>query len=66
MRKSYYKPRPAREITCERCGAKFLVKGAGHSRDKYCVECKVEVYEENQKKRDKKRKRQRTARLRRG
>ena len=44
--------RPAREMTCIKCGVKFYVKGSGGSA-KYCIECRVEVYEENQKKRKK-------------
>lgn len=41
-------PRPAREITCAGCGDKFFVKTKGKT--KYCIECKVDVLEERQKK----------------
>lgn len=46
---SYYKPRPARELTCERCGVKFYIKGLGRQA-KYCIECKVIIYDERKKK----------------
>lgn len=44
-----YQPKPAREITCKRCGIKFLVKGTGHGKTKYCIECKVDIYSEHNK-----------------
>ncbi len=43
MRQYQKHPRPAREITCERCGIKFYIKGAGRSA-KHCIECRVATY----------------------
>ncbi len=40
-----YKPTPAREITCERCGIKFYTKKSGVT--KYCMECKDIIYDEH-------------------
>lgn len=39
--------RPLREITCERCGVKFLIRAQGRGRTKYCIECRVITYDDH-------------------
>lgn len=52
MMPEYYKrpSRPAKEITCKRCGAKFYTKKPG-GQPRYCLECGINVYDELRKKR---------------
>lgn len=55
-------PTPPVEIVCQRCGVKFLAKRYGTGRTRYCIECKVIVYDENKnKQRDQRREERRLA-----
>ncbi len=54
-------PRPPKEVTCARCGIKFLIKTYGRGKIKYCVECRVIIYDEHHKEMDKKRREMRRA-----
>lgn len=55
-------PVPPVEIVCQRCGRKFFAKRHGTGKTRYCVECKVIVYYENQhRQRDQRREKRRLA-----
>ncbi len=49
-------PIPPKEVTCKRCGTEFLVEARGRGRIKYCIECRVDTYDEHHCKPKKKKK----------